>query len=212
MNKPFQNHNVRRFLRAAKPWSLALIFILALRFTGLLSGISVFTQAAIMKTGLMDFDPDKNPVREKSFNYNFTLKDLQGNTVDVSQFKGKVIFLNLWATWCGPCRAEMPSIQSLYNSVDHDKIAFLMISIDTPENFSKVTKYIADKNFSFPAFVPEGSLPVQLQVDLIPTTFIIGRDGKIKNKKTGTSNYDSDKFRDYLKQLVNETPEVSTKK
>jgi hypothetical protein len=101
----------------------------------------------------------------------------------------------------------MPSIQSLYNSVDHDKIVFIMLSIDVPENHDKVVNYINDKSFTFPAYTKNGSMPEQLNVPLIPTTFVIGKDGKIKSKKEGTSNYDTDKFRDFLNKLVEETPE-----
>jgi thiol-disulfide isomerase/thioredoxin len=133
MNKTFNNQKVRAVISALKPWFVAILFVMILRFTGALSGISFIAQSAIMKTGLMNFEPEENVTRD-GFDYNFSIKDLNGKTVDFSQFRGKVVFLNLWATWCGPCRVEMPSIQNLYNSTDHDQIIFVMLSIDAPEN------------------------------------------------------------------------------
>jgi thiol-disulfide isomerase/thioredoxin len=202
MNKPTNTQKVTSFLKALKPWAAALVFVLLLRFTGLLSGLSFVTQSALLKVGLLDFNPVENNVREELFDYNMTLKDLKGNPLKVDQLKGKVIFLNLWATWCGPCRVEMPSIQNLYNKVDHDKIVFVMLSLDVDKNQPKVVNYIKDKDFTFPVYMSAGQLTQQLDVPSIPTTFIIGKDGKIKSKKVGASNYDTDKFKKFLEGLM----------
>jgi thiol-disulfide isomerase/thioredoxin len=187
-----------------KPWLVTVAFVLILRYTGALSGISYYTQSAVMKTGLMDATPKTNIAKPESFNYSFTVKDLNGTVVNMEQLKGKVIFLNLWATWCGPCRVEMPSIEALYNSVDKDKVAFVMLSLDTQENFNKVVKYIDDKEYSFPVYVIDKGLTKQLQVPSIPTTFIIGKDGSIKRKEVGAANYDTPKFKEFLNSLVAE--------
>jgi thiol-disulfide isomerase/thioredoxin len=202
MIKPFNNQKVTSILLALKPWALAVAFILIFRFTGILSGMSFLAQSALLKTGLMDFNPTETSTTEEPFDYNMTLKDLKGNPLNVNQLKGKVIFLNLWATWCGPCRVEMPSIQNLYNKVDHEKIIFIMLSLDAPESQTKVGKYVKEKDFTFPVYLPSGLLPSQLDVPSIPTTFIIGRDGKIKSKKVGVSNYDTDKFKKFIEGLT----------
>ena len=180
-----------------------VIVIAFLRYTGLMGAISQVTGSALIETGLMDAQPDKEEAsKEKEFDFEFTIKDLQGNHVEMKNYKGKVIFLNMWATWCGPCRVEMPSIQNLYNKVDKDKIEFIMLSLDTDENRAKVVKYVNDKSFSFPVFQPVEYLPKQLQVPSIPTTFIIGMDGKIKMKKVGTANYDTEEFKAFLDELT----------
>jgi thiol-disulfide isomerase/thioredoxin len=201
MNKSFLYQKVRSIFSALKPWLLTILFVLILRFTGALSGLSFLAQSAAMKSGLMNFNPEEN-VTLGAFDYNFSIKDLKGNTIDFNQFKGKVIFINLWATWCGPCRVEMPSIQNLYNTTDHERIIFVMLSLDTEENNHKVVKYVNDKQYTFPVYVSENGLPDQLNVPSIPTTFVIGKDGKIKSKKVGTAKYDTDKFQRFLEELA----------
>src|SRR5690606_25467734 len=135
-----------------------------------------------------------------SFDYDFSVKDLSGKKMNVKDLKGKVIFLNLWATWCGPCRVEMPSIQNLYNSVDKENVVFIMLSLDQEDQHSKIEKFITDKDFTFPVYQPASPLPKLLRVNTIPTTFIIGADGKVKSKKTGMANYDTEEMRGFLRE------------
>jgi thiol-disulfide isomerase/thioredoxin len=204
MSKSINNQKVKAIIHAFRPWVVTLLLLVILRVTGLLAGVSYVAQSAIFKTGIMDAKPSATPVKPSAFDYNFTVKDLNGSKVDISQFKGKVIFLNLWATWCGPCRMEMPSIQSLYNKLDKDKVVFLMLSLDNEGSEAKIVKYIKEKEFNFPVYTPNEFLPSQLKVSTIPTTFIVGKDGKIRDKKVGAENYDSDKFLEYMKALVAE--------
>ncbi len=201
MNKLINGQNLMRIIRVLKPWVSALAILLILRYTGMLSGISSAAGTALMKTGAMDFNPD-DPTKKSDFDYNFSIQDFQGKKIDFNDYKGKVVFINLWATWCGPCRMEMPSIQNLYNTVGaNEKIVFVMLSLDRPETHDKVVKFVSDKQYSFPVFAPSGNLPQQLQVSTIPTTFIISPDGKIASKKVGAANYDNDKFRAFLEDL-----------
>jgi len=144
----------------------------------------------------------EEPAVVKKFNYNFSIKDLGGNVIDVNQFKGKTIFLNIWATWCGPCRVEMPSIQNLYSQVDNEKILFIMLSVDRREDLDKVKRFISDKEYTFPVYTPAGNLPNQLQVRLIPSTFVINSDGKIVSNESGAANYDTPEFKEFLEALI----------
>jgi thiol-disulfide isomerase/thioredoxin len=201
MKHLINNPKLKKTLQTLKPWAVGLLIFLVLRYSGLLSSISFVTQKAAMKTGILNIQPENNTV-EEPFDYDFSLQDLGGNTIDVNAFKGKIIFLNLWATWCGPCRAEMPSIQQLYNDLDTNNTVFIMLSLDKKENHTKVVKYIQDNQFTFPVYYRGESLPEQLQVRSIPTTFIVGVDGKIKMKKAGTANYDTEKFKGFMKGLV----------
>jgi thiol-disulfide isomerase/thioredoxin len=201
MKRQFINQRLKVLVTWIKPWLTIIAVILVLRYTGLLSGLSFVTQSALLKTGLMDIDAKENVEPMKAFDYDFSVRDMDGNKVDMNDFKGKVIFLNLWATWCGPCRAEMPSIQKLYNKVDHEKIVFVMLSLDTEENKNKISRYVAEKEFTFPVYQPASPMPSQLRVSTIPTTFVIGSDGNIKLKNKGMADYSTDDFKNFLESL-----------
>ena len=202
MKHIFQNPKVKKAALAVKPWAIFIGIFILLKVTGLGNQISYVTQSALLKAGIMDVQPDDTSVsKEQAFNYDFAVKDLEGNKLDMKDLKGKVIFLNLWATWCGPCRVEMPSIQNLYNSVDKDKVAFVMLSLDQEGQHAKIVQFINDKDFTFPVYQPASPLPNILRVNTIPTTFIISPDGKVKSKKVGMANYDTEEMRGFLKEL-----------
>lgn len=156
---------------------------------------------AVIAYGFLQADTEKASQAEDEFNYNFALKDLKGRHLDAKELKGKVIFLNMWATWCGPCREEMPSIQALYKNIT-DSVNFIILSIDRDNQYAKVKKFVKDEEFTFPVFMPSGALTEQLNVPLIPTTFIIDRSGKVVYHFEGMNDYDSRKFRNLLHDLA----------
>jgi thiol-disulfide isomerase/thioredoxin len=194
------NPKIKSLILKAKPWFIYLALFLVLRYSGIMSGISSVTNAAILKTGFMDASPDES-LPKKTFDYDFTLLDASQKPIDMAKYRGKTIFLNIWATWCGPCRAEMPSIQSLYDKVDHSKIEFVMLSLDQQDRFKKVSSYITKQGFTFPVFYPDSDLPALLQVRTIPTTFVINPKGEVVYQENGTANYDTDKFKAFLEEM-----------
>lgn len=204
MKNLIKNPKLLKLINTLRPWIVMIAVVLTLRYTGLLAGISAVAQSALVSSGVLDINIAEEKEGQK-FDYEFTVKDLNGKEVDMSSFRGKVIFLNLWATWCGPCRAEMPSIQALYNKVDRDKIAFVMLSLDRDDHHARIVKYVADQNFSFPVYQPLSAVPNQLRVSIIPTTFVVGTDGKIKLKHSGTANYNTDEFQKFLEGLAQES-------
>ena len=197
----FQNPKLKTFALAIKPWAIFIGIFFLLKVTGIGSGISFLTQSALLKAGVMDVQPENIESAPQTFDYAFSVKDLDGKKLEMKELKGKVIFLNLWATWCGPCRVEMPSIQNLYNTVDKDKIAFVILSLDQEGDGQKIAKFIDDKALSIPVYQPASPLPKLLRVTTIPTTFIIGTDGKVASKKIGMANYDTDEMREFLREL-----------
>ena len=148
----------------------------------------------------MDAEPNDVAVM-KSFDYDFSIQDMNGKVIDLNTFKGKTIFLNLWATWCGPCRVEMPTIQKLYDRVNHEEIIFVILSLDEKKNHNKVLKFISERELTVPVYEPASALPEQLNVPSIPTTFVIDPKGIIVSKKVGAANFDTDKFENFLKGL-----------
>ena len=205
MEKVAENNRIARFWSAIRPWAMIVAILLILHYTGALSQLRSMAGSAMMASGAMDASGDHSEAASKTFDYNFKLRDLSGKTIDMNELKGKTIFLNIWATWCGPCRMEMPSIQKLYNEVDQKKIAFIMLSVDKESHDSKVSQYIQAEKFTFPVYRPvDGDLPEQIRVPSIPTTFIISPDGKIDSKNVGAANYNNDGFKKYLEALTRE--------
>jgi thiol-disulfide isomerase/thioredoxin len=192
-----------RILNWLKPIIGAVVIIALLQATGLLSSVSVFTQTALLKVGVRDASSSEMK-KPEPFDFGFTIKNSAGEKFNFEQFKGKVVFLNLWATWCGPCRAEMPTIQALYNKMDSSKVVFVMLSIDRDSDQPKIRNYINKYKYTFPVYQPSGPLTSQLDVPSIPTTFVINKEGKIVSKEVGTTNFDTSRFRKFLTALENE--------
>lgn len=206
MKMNFINQKIRTVWKALRPWVIVAALFLVLRYTGLLAGISHATGSLLLKTGAMNASIEE-PAVVKSFDYNFKIRDLNGTVIDFKDFKGKTIFINVWATWCGPCRIEMPSIQSMYDKVDKEKIVFIMLAVDEKKDFQKVVNFVNEKEYTFPVYVPHEFLPDQLMVRIIPTTFVIDPNGKIASKETGAANYDTEKFRNFLEGLTSKAGE-----
>ncbi len=181
-----------------KSWGIIGAIFLVLYLTGLHTQVAAFAQRAILSTGLITADTEISDNTEDA-DFDFQLKNLNGEVVNLSDYKGKVIFLNIWATWCPPCIAEMPGIQSLYEKVDKDKIVFVMLSTDNSEE--KARKFIQKKGFTFPVFMAAGRVPNVYRVPSIPSTFVISPEGKIVSKEVGMANYDKKSFINFLGRL-----------
>ena len=174
----------------------------ALYLTGLHTEVLGFLQRGILATGLMN--PDLEKKEDLTFSdpsnadFNLKLIDSKGKRVAMENFKGKVIFMNVWATWCPPCVAEMPGINKLYNEVDKEKVAFIMLSVD--EDFQKAIDFRERKGFDFEVYQLNGHLPAQYQTPSIPSTFVIDANGKLVMTHLGLGNYDTNKFKEFLKE------------
>jgi thiol-disulfide isomerase/thioredoxin len=128
---------------------------------------------------------------------NFSMLDNKGNIVSLQSLKGKKVFINLWASWCPPCRREMPSIERLYKSVDTTKVAFVMLSLD--DSFEKAMHYASSRKLGLPLFYPAENLPQLFNVEGIPATFIFNEEGRLIKQVEGSDDYDADNYRTLLK-------------
>jgi len=107
----------------------------------------------------------------------FTLKDLHGKKFTLSELRGKIVMVNFWATWCGPCRLEMPDLDLLYTHFEPQGLVVLSISDEEP---FKVNSFIAPSSYHPPVLLdPEGKVHKEFHVDGIPKTFLFNRDGKL---------------------------------
>ncbi|MDH5203286.1 MAG: TlpA family protein disulfide reductase [Nitrospirota bacterium] len=131
--------------------------------------------------------------------YNWRIQGLDGKELDVGKSKGKVIFLNFWATWCPPCVAEMSSIQRLYDEIKSEGIDFICVS---DEKRTKVSKFVKEKGFTFPIYTLVGDQPQVLRTRGIPATFIISQDGQVVFKHVGAAKWDHKTSIDFMKKLM----------
>jgi thiol-disulfide isomerase/thioredoxin len=127
----------------------------------------------------------------------FKITDVDGNVVDLQTLKGKKVFVNLWATWCPPCRAEMPSIKKLYTKLDTAKVMFIMLSLD--DEFEKAKRYANKNNLNLPVYYPTESLPLLFKTQGIPATFIFNEKGELIRQNMGADNYNTDEYLQLLK-------------
>ena len=116
---------------------------------------------------------------------NFALKDMKGKTVKLTDFKGKAVVLNFWATWCGPCKREIPDLVSLYDSYKKKGVVILGIALD--DRGAEVVKPFVEKNkISYPVLIGGGEVVEAYGgFSAIPTTFFIDKNGIIRNYLTG---------------------------
>lgn len=158
-------------------------------------------QRAILFTGIMqpDTELEEGTIYETA-DYNFELVDLAGNNVSFSDFQGKTIFLNFWATWCPPCVAEMPGIESLYQSLQNNP-AIVFILISTDDDREKARAFLKRKTYTMPVYFLKGGIPSVFSSRSIPTTYVISPDQKVVMKKNGMADYDTEDFKTFLKEL-----------
>jgi peroxiredoxin len=132
---------------------------------------------AIITTGSLTFASDQAAP-------DFTLTDLSGKSISLSDLKGKVIFVNFWATWCGPCRHEIPDFIEFYKENKDNGVVILGVSIDKSVN--KVRDFVDDNGINYPiAMATDNMVKDYKPGKFIPTTIIIDSDGMIQEKKVG---------------------------
>jgi thiol-disulfide isomerase/thioredoxin len=127
----------------------------------------------------------------------FSLMNSNNEIININSFNGKKVFVNLWATWCPPCRKEMPSIAKLYQSIDTSKAVFIMVSLD--DNFDKARNYVKTQKLNLPIYYPVENLPALFNVSGIPTTFIFNEQGLLVQRVDGGDDFNTAKYKAMLK-------------
>ncbi len=143
-----------------------------------------------------------NPIKDHRKTPNVCLEGLNGEKVQLAALKGKVIFLNFWATWCGPCREEMPSMEALYQHYKERDFLFLTISIDY-EGRELVRKFIERHRYRIPILLdPAGKTLELFEISRIPATLIIDRNGRMIGRVIGPRNWSSPEVFSLVNQML----------
>ena len=142
---------------------------------------------------------------------NFTATDLQGRTVSLAELEGEVVFLNIWATWCPPCREEMPSMQRLYEELGPEGLRIVAVSIDERAASTggedrpggRVGEFVAEHGLTFDIWLdPEGTIQRVYRTSGVPESLIIGRDGSIVKKVIGSTAWDTEENIALIRDLL----------
>ena len=134
----------------------------------------------------------------------FRLPTPEGKAVALTELRGQVVFLNFWATWCPPCRVEMPSMERLYKEFKDQGLTIL--AIDMGESAKQVARFMRDFQLSFPALLDtDGNVSARYRVQGLPTTFLIDRGGRIAGAALGPRDWSSQEGKALIRSLLERT-------
>jgi thiol-disulfide isomerase/thioredoxin len=129
------------------------------------------------------------------------LADLAGRSQRLDDYRGQVVLLNFWATWCGPCRDEMPAIEQLKKKLKGRPFVVLAVNVNEPE--SRVRKFLSRLPLDFPVLLDvEGSTTRAWKVRILPSSFLIARDGRIRYVATGELDWAHEQVADLVSELL----------
>ena len=139
--------------------------------------------------------------KEKFESVDFELEDVNGNNKKLSSYRGKLVFLNFWATWCGPCRYEMPSMQRIYHELKSE--GFEIVAINLREGKKMVKEFLDQYKLIFPVLLDkDGRVGAIYGARSIPTTYLIDRDGSIIGRVIGAREWDTREIKIAFKEIL----------
>lgn len=155
-------------------------------------------------------DPADSPEAETVPAPDFTLEDQYGNVHTMADYKGKTIFLNFWATWCPPCRAEMPEIQEIYEEYGENQSDVIVLGVASPNtgregNLESITAFLEENNYTYPVVMDDGgSLAYYYGISAYPTTFMIDSSGNVYGYVTGQIT------KDIMQSIIEQTRDAAS--
>lgn len=155
----------------------------------------------LLLTGLYHADAPDSSITNHSTAPEVIFRSQDGEVINIRKDTGKVYFINFWATWCPPCRAEMPSINSLSSKImNKENVKFIMVDVDN--KMSSSVKYMQNRGMNLKVYTAISSIPDELFNGTLPTTVIIDSKGKIIFRHTGIADYDSAEMINFINTLV----------
>lgn len=145
--------------------------------------------------------PDHSQKVERFTNEDLVFIGENGEKVSLKELKGKVVFVNLWATWCGPCVEEMPTINKLKNEFsENSNIVFVLLDVEG--NIAKSKKFMKGKNYDLPVFIAGKKIPSEYFQGAIPTTLIFNKSGELEANIKGGTDFGRPEVYEFLKKLT----------
>ncbi len=177
-----------------------IIGILVIGFLAAFYLTPIGFHAKVYLNRLVSHNPTPVAEREQEVlaDYSWELEDLNGNMINLKDYRGKIILINFWASWCPPCIAEMPGFELLYKDYG-DEIAFLFIARDKEE---KIRQFLDRKGYTLPVYFEGGFTPKVLFNAALPTTYIIDGKGKIIMAEVGSRDWNSSETRSFLDAVL----------
>ena len=134
---------------------------------------------------------------------NFTLKSLDGKNLNLSEMRGDVVLINFWASWCGPCRLEMPLLNALHNK--YAPLGFTVLGVNVEENSDDARGFLFNFPVDFPVLLDnKNKVSKQYNVIAMPTTVVVDRDGNMRFLHQGYKSGDEREYRKMVKKLIRE--------
>jgi len=140
----------------------------------------------------------------------FSLEKLGGGSAGLANYAGKVVLLNFWATWCAPCREEMPAMQRLWERYREQGLVIVAVAADKGDR-KQVASFVDKLGLSYPVLLdPEGTVRNRYEVVGLPMSYLIGLDGKISGRVIGIAKWDSPEAFALVEHLLQQTPKHSS--
>ena len=185
--------------RIRKNW-LDILLVLFLLFL-LIPGISLPFKAFVKRLFLMSPDTELLSDQQYLTNYNWPLVQPDGMSVNFNSARDKLVFVNFWATWCPPCRAELPSMNRAWAKVKDEGIAMLAINVGEDED--AIFAFTAEYPIDFTVLLDENSEQIpNWQITGLPTTYVLDPEGRVIFQAVGDREWDNDKLLDKVRALI----------
>lgn len=150
----------------------------------------VWVLQRVMDTGVFNAGAEESPTYTA---LPMKFQSASGDILSTEELRGKIVFINYWATWCPPCLAELPSIQTLYNKYRNDP-AFVFIMADADGNLEKSIPFLKKRSLDLPVFKPVGEPDPTLYKGSLPTTIVLDKSGRVLISHSGVGRYDTKKI------------------
>ena len=205
MNKHNDSENTRpidRLWPLIRQKGVTIVLFLVAGALVMSSDFKAFVLQQLMVTGIFNAGmDDPNAEDSEDIRLDFAFMGNDGVLDHTLNYRGQVIFINFWASWCPPCRAEFPSIEKLYQTFkEHPNVFFMTINEDRDSDLGSA--FLTDGSYTVPMFRSSGPVPDEIYSGTLPTTVVLDQQGRIRYHHTGLANYASEKFINQIADLA----------